>query len=50
VHLEPFDAADADGCTGCLQLFPGQFKTIYTRKKSNEDKPGPNKINHESTK
>ena len=37
VHLEPFDAADADGCTGCMQLFPWQFKTIYTRKKTIAD-------------
>ena len=50
VHLEPFDAANQNDCTSCMQLFPEQFKTIYTRKKSNEDKPGPNKINHESTK
>ena len=34
VHLEPFDAEHEDGCTGCLQLSPEQFKTIYTRKKS----------------
>jgi len=37
VHLEPFDAADADGCTGCMQLFPDRFKTIYTRKKTIAD-------------
>ena len=34
VHLEPFDAENEDGCTGCLQLSPEQFKTNYTRKKS----------------
>ena len=34
VHLEPFDAENEDGCTGCLQLSPERFKTIYTRKKS----------------
>ena len=34
VHLEPFDAANEDGCTGCMQMSPDQFKTIYTRKKS----------------
>jgi hypothetical protein len=33
VHLEPFDAENEDGCTGCMQSFPDQFKTIYTRKK-----------------
>ena len=33
VHLEPFDAADADGCTSCLKQLPDRFKTIYTRKK-----------------
>ena len=36
VHLEPFNAANEDGCTGCMQQFPDQFKTIYTRKKSEE--------------
>ena len=34
VHLEPFYAENEDGCTGCLQQFPDQFKTIYTRQKS----------------
>ena len=34
VHLEPFDAENEDGCSGCLQLSPERFKTIYTRKKS----------------
>ena len=33
VHLEPFNAANEEGCTGCMALFPDQFKTIYTRKK-----------------
>jgi hypothetical protein len=32
VHLEPFNAENETGCTGCMQLFPDQFKTIYTRK------------------
>jgi len=36
VHLEPFNADNEDGCTGCMELFPEQFKTIYTRKKSGE--------------
>lgn len=31
VHLEPFNAANEDGCTGCMQQFPDRFKTIYTR-------------------
>ena len=34
VHLEPFNAANEDGCTGCMEQFPDQFKTIYTREKS----------------
>ena len=34
VHLEPFNAENEDGCTSCMQLFPDQFKTIYTRQKS----------------
>ena len=33
VHLEPFNAANEEGCTGCMQLLPDMFKTIYTRKK-----------------
>ena len=33
VHLEPFNAANEEGCTGCMQLRPDMFKTIYTRKK-----------------
>jgi len=33
VHLEPLIAENEDGCTACLQVFPEQFKTIYTRKK-----------------
>ena len=41
VHLEPFDAENEAGCTGCLQSFPDRFKTIYTRKKPNPDKPEP---------
>jgi hypothetical protein len=36
VHLEPFNAKNEDGCTGCMQQFPDPFKTIYTRKKSEE--------------
>ena len=36
VHLEPFNAENEDGCTSCMQLFPDQFKTIYTRQKSGE--------------
>jgi len=33
VHLEPFKAENEAGCTGCMQMFPEQFKTIYTREK-----------------
>ena len=33
VHLEPFNAENEKGCTGCMQLFPDQFKTIYIRKR-----------------
>lgn len=33
VHLEPFDVENEQGCTGCMQMFPDQFKTIYTRRK-----------------
>jgi hypothetical protein len=36
-HLEPFSAANEEGCTGCMELFSDQFKTIYTRKKINKD-------------
>jgi hypothetical protein len=37
VHLEPFNAENEQGCTGCMQLSPGQFKTIYVRRKSRPD-------------
>jgi hypothetical protein len=37
VHLEPFNAENEETCTGCMQLSPGQFKTIYTRKKSKDN-------------
>jgi hypothetical protein len=33
VHLEPFNAENESGCTGCMQLVPDLFKRIYTRKK-----------------
>ena len=33
VHLEPFHADEEHGCTVCMAKMPGQFKTIYTRKK-----------------
>jgi hypothetical protein len=34
VHLEPFYAENETGCTGCMQLMPDLFKTIYTRGKA----------------
>ena len=37
VHLEPFNAENEDRCTGCMQLMPDMFKTIYTRKKQIND-------------
>jgi len=37
VHLEPFSAANEEGCTGCMELVPDQFKTIYTRRKEEGD-------------
>jgi hypothetical protein len=37
VHLEPFNAENEKACTGCMQMFPEQFKTIYTRQKSKEN-------------
>ena len=37
VHLEPFNAANEEGCTGCMELLPDQFKTIYTRRKEEGD-------------
>ena len=33
VHLEPFNAENKSGCSGCMQLNPDLFKTIYTRRK-----------------
>ncbi len=37
VLLEPFNAANEKGCTGCMELSPDQFKTIYTRRKEEGD-------------
>jgi hypothetical protein len=34
VHLEPFNPENEKGCTGCMQLTPELYKTIYTRKKA----------------
>ncbi len=36
VHLEPFNAENEKGCTGCMQLMPDLFKTIYTRRKERQ--------------
>jgi hypothetical protein len=33
VHLEPFNPANEKGCTGCMQVMPELYRTIYTRKK-----------------
>ena len=34
VHLEPFNVENESGCTGCMQVLPDLFKTIYTRGKA----------------
>jgi hypothetical protein len=36
VHLEPFNADNESGCTGCMQLMPDLFKTVYTRRKAGQ--------------
>ena len=36
VHLEPFNAEHEAGCSGCMQLKPELFKTIYTRRKDEQ--------------
>jgi hypothetical protein len=36
IHLEPFNAENETGCTGCMQLMPDLFKTIYTRRKAGQ--------------
>lgn len=33
VHLEPFHADEEPICTGCMEMMPKTYKTIYTRKK-----------------
>jgi hypothetical protein len=33
VHLEAFHPENETGCTGCMQLLPDLFKTLYTRRK-----------------
>ena len=38
VHLEPFNAENETGCTGCMQLMPDLFKTIYTRRKAQQER------------
>jgi hypothetical protein len=40
VHLEPFHPEEEPGCAECLQADPGRYKTIYTRKES-ENGPAP---------
>jgi hypothetical protein len=37
VHLEPVHPQNEQTCTGCLQIRPESYKTIYTRKKSGKD-------------
>jgi hypothetical protein len=37
VHLEPFNAENETGCTGCMQLMSDLFKTIYTRRKAEQE-------------
>ena len=37
VHLEPFNPENEESCTGCMQLTPEKFKTIYTRKKAKDN-------------
>jgi hypothetical protein len=34
VHLVPFNPENETGCTGCMQLMPDLFATIYTRGKA----------------
>jgi len=36
IHLEPFNAENESGCTGCMQLMPDLFKTISTRRKAGQ--------------
>ena len=33
VHLEPFNVTNGEDCNECMQSFPDQFKTIFTRRK-----------------
>jgi hypothetical protein len=35
VHLESFHPEDEKGCDSCMAAFPGLYKTVYTRKKTN---------------
>ena len=37
VHLEPIHPAQEEGCTGCMQLMPDMYKTVYTRGKPSSD-------------
>ena len=37
VHLEPFHPEQEPGCTGCMTLETDRYKTIYIRKKADEE-------------
>lgn len=41
VHLEPFQPELEPDCTDCMKMQAEKYKTIYTRKKSDPDKPQP---------
>ncbi|MFH1976103.1 MAG: hypothetical protein ABIJ52_11170 [Pseudomonadota bacterium] len=37
VHLEPFDPENETGCSECMKASPERYKTIFTRKKGNDN-------------
>ncbi|MBW1698797.1 MAG: hypothetical protein JRH18_05880 [Deltaproteobacteria bacterium] len=37
VHLEPFNPEFEPECSECMKMAPERYKTIYTRRKHNDD-------------
>lgn len=37
VLLEPFDPDAEEGCSACMRAQPGKYKTVYTRKREEEE-------------
>ncbi|MFC2155756.1 hypothetical protein ACFLRB_04620 [Acidobacteriota bacterium] len=40
VRLESFDPDNETGCSECMKLQPGKYKTVYTREKRRHEDNG----------